>query len=352
MKASAFLFLSSLLLACNFEESQNEVVDKESVEENTNITYYLTGSTSDIETNSSLGLLLAGGATDQKIWFDWMVSKSDGGDFVVLRTDDRDGYNDDTFIEGANSILTIVVDSKEKANSNFVREKIRAAEALFIAGGDQTEYYNLWKNTEVESAIGYLFNDKKVPIGGTSAGLAVLGGIAYIPQNLGVKSSEALENPYHTNMETLKTDFISIPSLQNIITDSHFSERNRLGRTISFMARCIQDGIIANYEVIKAIAVDEHTAVAIEENGDAAVFGNSEYQDYAYFLTANSSPNRCEANTPLHWTDGITAYSVRGKDNYTKSFNIFNWQPLTNEVTSEQVNVNNGIISNDIQHPE
>lgn len=317
-----------------------------------NITYYLTGRSEDIQTNSSLGYLLAGGASDQKSWFDWMVNKSDGGDFVIIRTDDSNGYNDDTFIEGANSILTLVINDQTSANSDFVRDKIRGAEALFIAGGDQTEYYDLWNGTEVEFAIEYLANEKGVPIGGTSAGLAVLGELAYIPQSSGVTSSEALYNPYDPYMESIKSDFLQLPGLENIITDSHFSERDRLGRTITFMARIIADGIVSNYQDVKGIAVDEFTAVAIEANGDAKVFGDSNYEDYAYFFNANSVPDQCEADKYLDWYDGITAYTVKGTSNPNISFNIDSWSPVGSVAQQEQVYVDYGYIINDIQQPD
>mgnify|MGYP003150704030 CR=1 FL=1 len=316
------------------------------------VTHYLTGSSDDVQTNSSLGYLLAGGASDQKSWFDWMVNKSDGGDFVIIRTDDSNGYNDDTFIEGANSILTLVINDQTSANSDFVRDKIRGAEALFIAGGNQTEYYDFWNNTEVENSIHYLANEKGVPIGGTSAGLAILGEFAYIPQSSGVISSEALNDPYHPYMETIKTDFLQLPGLGNIITDSHFSERDRLGRTITLMARLISDGLVSSYQDVKGIAVDEFTAVAIESNGDAKVLGDGNYEDYAFFFSANSTPDQCEEGQSLHWTDAITAYTVKGVSNPSNSFNISNWNSLSSAAQLEQVNVNYGSISNDIQQPD
>ncbi len=315
------------------------------------LTYYLTGNSEDIQTNSSLGYLLAGGASDQKSWFDWMVNKADGGDFVIIRTDDSNGYNDDTFIEGANSILTLVINNQTSANSDFVRDKIRGAEALFISGGDQTEYYDLWNGTEVEYAIEYLANEKGVPIGGTSAGLAILGEFAYIPQSSGITSSEALYDPYDPYMESIKSDFLQLPGLENIITDSHFSERDRLGRTITFMARIITDGIVSNYQDVKGIAVDEFTAVAIEANGDASVLGNENYEDYAFFFSANSVPDQCEEGRYLDWYDAITAYTVKGTSNPSLSFNIIDWNALNSDAQQEQVHVDYGYITNDIQQP-
>jgi cyanophycinase-like exopeptidase len=47
---------------------------------------------------------------------------------------------------------------------------IRNAEALFIAGGDQSRYVRFWQGTPVEDAIHELLA-RNVPIGGTSAGI-------------------------------------------------------------------------------------------------------------------------------------------------------------------------------------
>ena len=52
---------------------------------------------------------------------------------------------------------------------------IRQAEVVFIAGGDQGNYLRGWKGTPVQDAINANIAAGK-PIGGTSAGLAVLGG--------------------------------------------------------------------------------------------------------------------------------------------------------------------------------
>jgi cyanophycinase len=314
------------------------------------VTHYLTGNATDVQTNTSFGILLAGGRTDQKSWFDWMVARSGGGDFVVIRTTDSNGYNDAELISGTNSIWTLVIDSREKANTQFVREKLRNAEALFITGGNQTEYYDFWKGTEVEQAIHYLVNTKKVPVGGTSAGMAILGEFSYIPSGTAVVSSEALRDPYHRNMNNIQSDFLKLPLMGNVITDSHFSERDRLGRTITFMARMIKDGR-SSVTNTRAIAVDDYTGVGIDEQGNVLVMGDPSYEDYAFFFSANTAPNTCEPKKRLHWTNAVTAYKIKGSANPSVSFNVQAWSPVGNGAQLAFVNVNNGSITNDIQEP-
>ena len=64
-----------------------------------------------------------------------------GGDFVVLRASGADDYNDYIFkLCHCDSVETIVFDKGAATSDPFVIETIRNAEALFIAGGDQSNY--------------------------------------------------------------------------------------------------------------------------------------------------------------------------------------------------------------------
>ena len=53
--------------------------------------------------------------------------------------------------------------------------------------------------------------------------------------------------------------------MQGIITDQHLIERDRLGRTLTFMARIVADGWAAES---KAIAIDRETAVLVDGRAD------------------------------------------------------------------------------------
>ena len=57
----------------------------------------------------------------------------------------------------------------------------------------------------------------------------------------------------------------------------------------------------------KGIAVDEKTAVCIEANGDARVFGTNK----AFFIaTSDKSPETMLPDTPLHWNQNQKAIKV------------------------------------------
>src|SRR5690606_20531535 len=142
--------------------------------------------------------------------------------------------------------------SRALADNEQVASMIRNAEMLFIAGGDQSNYMKYWKNTKTMDAINYLLNVKKAPVGGTSAGCAILGELYYSGENGSVVSDEALSNPYHPNVTLYANDFLKAPFMKEVLTDQHYVARSRQGRHLAFLARMLKDkGIEA-----KGIAAD------------------------------------------------------------------------------------------------
>ena len=120
-------------------------------------------------------------------------------------------------------------------------ETIRNAEAVWIAGGDQSNYVRYWKDTPVEDAIHHVAA-KPAPIGGTSAGMAVLGEFVYSAEGKESLTSEvALGDPYAPDV-TLARGFLSLPQFENILTDQHLQERDRIGRTVALLSRLQEDG--------------------------------------------------------------------------------------------------------------
>ena len=165
-----------------------------------------------------------------------------GGDFVVLRASGKDDYNDYIFsLCHCDSVETIVFDKGAATSDPFVIETIRNAEAVFIAGGDQSNYIRYWKDTPVEDAINFVAA-KPAPIGGTSAGMAVLGEYVYSAEGKeSLTSAVALADPYAPDL-TLARGFLALPRLENVITDQHLQERDRIGRTVALLSRLQQDG--------------------------------------------------------------------------------------------------------------
>ncbi|MBE8719251.1 cyanophycinase [Sphingobacterium pedocola] len=288
----------------------------------------IVGEVADVQTTTKSGVVIMGGGTDVDAAFRWMIERSGGGDVVVIRSSGTNAYN--PYIKGlgnVNSVETLLINSRRLADDDGVAQIIRNAEMLFIAGGDQSDYTGFWKGTKVMAAINYLLTEKKVPVGGTSAGAAVLGNYYFSGERGGVDSEEALVNPYATKVALGRDDFLKTPFLQNVITDQHFSQRNRQGRSVVFLGRIMNDWS----KVPQGIAVDERTAVCIDEEGMATVLGANK----AFFLKtdATKTPEIFSANTAVTWNHGSAAITVSAIS-ATVSSNKFNMKTFEPENTT------------------
>ncbi len=298
-------------------------------------TSFFTGDTADVSTAPTPGIVLAGGGGDNDQAMQWMLERADSGDVVVLRASGSDGYNPYFFEElgvYVNSVETIRFDDSAAAFDSYVETQIRNAECLFFAGGDQYDYFSYWKDTPVQEAINYLINEKQVPVGGTSAGMAILSNWYYAPSGSSLDAEEALSNPYHPDYEVLgQNDFLQVPYLDNTITDTHYEQRERPGRHMGFLARIAE----ATQSRSFGIAANEYTAVCIDEHGLARAFG--EYpefeEDVVFFLQANCQghflPEVMEAGTPLTWNRGqsaVTVYAVPARTDGSGFMDLTDWQ--------------------------
>lgn len=270
--------------------------------------HYLIGDPADVVRPTSGLIVLQGGGDDVDENYIQMGERGGGGDFVVLRASGEDDYNG--YIYGlcrCDSVATLVFDSREAAYDPFVVDTIRGAEALFIAGGDQSRYVRFWKDTPVEDAINFVAA-KPAPIGGTSAGMAILGEFSYSATGVdSLMSGAALADPFHPDL-TLERDFIALLPLRNVLTDQHLWERDRIGRTVALLARLVNDGWSAT---ARAIAADRETAVHIDpRNGSAQVYATADHPTpYAYFMRTTRPPDRCVPGEPLSIRD-VEVYRI------------------------------------------
>jgi cyanophycinase len=280
--------------------------------------YFRIGNKNDIQTVPAAGIAMMGGGTDLDDAFRWLCQKGNGGDFVILRATGDDAYN--SYVNGLcklNSVATLIIPDRQAAQDPAVAKIIRQAEVVFIAGGDQSNYVRGWKNTPVEEAINANVAAGK-PIGGTSAGLAVLGEFVYAclkdkPDDKDLASTDVLPNPYFERV-TLIRGFLTVPHLENLITDSHFAKRDRMGRTLGFLARIMQDGWSNSP---REVAIDEKSAVLVEPDGTATVVGNGKG---AYFLRPTVRPEVCKTGRPLTFRK-IEVYRVPAGGH----FNLVSW---------------------------
>ncbi len=315
LQRSLFLSALTLLLAASFAHAAS-------------FQYIRIGNKNDIQTKSAFGIAMMGGGSDLDEAFRWLCQKGNGGDFLILRSRGSDAYN--PYVNGLckmNSVATLILPDRQAAQDPAVAEIIRRAEVVFIAGGDQANYIRDWQDTPVQEAINANLAEGK-PIGGTSAGLAVQGEFVYgslgdKPDDKALVSTEVLANPYFERV-TLIRGFLKIPHLENLLTDSHFAKRDRMGRTLGFLARIMQDGWSQSP---REVAIDEKSAVLVESDGKGTVLGSGKG---AYFLRPTQTPEACQKGEPLtfqkisvyrvpagghfdltSWTgDGGTAYSL------------------------------------------
>ena len=241
------------------------------------------------------GLILMGGGPDVDEAFVWWRPRIAGGDVVVLRASGADGYNDYlyTTIGGADSVHTMVVDSRALAEDPYVTWQLDRAEGIFIAGGDQAVYLSQWEGTALHGALERALGRGAI-VGGTSAGCAILGRFVFSAAQGTVYSDEALSDPYGMYV-TLQRDVLAAPGLEDVITDTHFYERDRLGRLVAFVARLRQDGWS---DQPLGLGVDEATALVIDAAGQAQVLGSG----YVYAVDGSHVPQVCQPGQPLRYT--------------------------------------------------
>lgn len=281
-------------------------------------TYYLTGNAANVERPTAGLIVMQGGGDDVDENYIQMGAKGGGGDFVVLRASGEDAYNEYIFgLCNCDSVETLVFENRDASSDPFVIETVRNAEAIFIAGGDQSNYVRYWQDTPMQDAINYVAA-KPAPIGGTSAGMAVLGEFVYNSMSESVTTESGLGNPFSPNL-TLARNFLHLPWMENVITDQHLQERQRIGRTIAFLARLVTDGWT---DQGRAIAADRETAVHVDTaTGIATVFSTPDHETpYAYFMRTTVKPELCSPDQPLSF-GGIDVYRIGPGG----SFNIGAW---------------------------
>lgn len=294
-----------------------------------------TGSDTDLDVEPDFGLCLMGGAGENDEAMTWFLEKANGGDVLVIREGGLGSYNEYMFSElgvSLNSVETISFESEEAATDPYVLQRLSEAEAIWMAGGDQGEYYDLWKDTPVMDAINDLLNVRGGALGGISAGMAIMAE-AYFPALVGtLTSEEVLEDPLDNAVLLGYDDFIDAPFLEQTITETHFNDPDRIryGRIMGFMARLKFDQGFSP----KAIASNEYCAVTINEDGIARAWGDfPEFDDdYVYFLQENPAntmgPEVIAENQPLTWDrsqQAVKVYKVPAKPTGEHFFDLNDW---------------------------
>lgn len=313
---------------------------------------YFTGNPNDVVTTTTFGVCMMGGGIENDEAMKWLLQRANGGDVVVLRSSGSNGYNNYFYSElgvAINSVETLVITSVAGATHPYVLDKVSKAELIWFAGGDQANYVNFFKNNALEDLLNQHINIKNAPIGGTSAGMAILGSHYFAALNGSVTTTQALNNPFHPNVTIGANDFLEIPFLSNVITDTHYNNPDRRGRHSVFMARIASDVQDRSF----GIACNEHTAVCLAADGKAYVFG--EFPQYpneqAYFVQTNCEgdflPETIQSGSPLTWNRegrALKVYKVPGTLSGQNFLDLSDWQTGVGG-TWEHWSVNNGVFA-------
>ncbi|MBS0387733.1 MAG: cyanophycinase [Proteobacteria bacterium] len=219
------------------------------------------------------GLLLNGGGDWPFDAFRWFTEHAGHGHLVVLHaseaTEIQDRFYND--IKGLKSVRTFVFTSRAGASDPRLLAAVRAADAIFVGGGDQSNYVRMWRGTPLNEVIDAHVAAGK-PFGGTSAGLAIQGAWLYgCMDSISLTSTHALADPLGKSV-TVEGDFLHSALLEHILTDSHFDARARLGRLFTFLARAhtLDPG-----RMLAGLGIDESSALTVEPDGTATFHARS-----------------------------------------------------------------------------
>jgi cyanophycinase-like exopeptidase len=322
-------------------------------------TYFLdpAGDPGDTATASRGGLLLVGGSdrmrrTDgaRTPWLEdaflWMIghangdaawdpartpaeNRARGADALVLRASPY--LNDDSALlirdvaernqRPLNSVETLVFDPTDLRTARLAAEgrvgaavaKLREAEAVFFGGGDQFVYFAIWGGTKFLGTLDDKLRSGRAVVGGSSAGMHVLGGLSYLnepnpyarPNQAeglgGLSSVRAIGDPAGLPI-TLRDGFVTSGWARDlrVLTDTHFGQRQtgaevpanlrgRMGRLVAFLVRLKAGQPDATF---RGLAADEATAVLVEATGELKDQGTVVGKGSAYLLTTPEQPPR------------------------------------------------------------
>ncbi len=240
-------------------------------------------------------LMLHGGGAEEDEVYERFVAAAGYGHIVTLGAVPDPGtypdllFWDGYFVElGAASAETINTESADDAEDAAVVAALDAADGVYVRGGDQSRYLEHWEDTALHAALAEAW-DRGAVVGGSSAGCAILGERIYDARVGGVAAWEALLDPYDPTI-TFSDDLLG--ALPRVITDTHFTERGRLGRLAVFLERWKLDGAANPL----GIGVDPMTALFVSSDGTAEVVGRGavtviETSDSQATLTAGEPPD-------------------------------------------------------------
>lgn len=210
---------------------------------------------------------------------------------------------------------TIDVDEeswKNNAWENEIASKIKEYNIVFFVGGDQRKYIDSLRKNSIKSpllcAIEEMYIDGAI-IGGTSAGTNILckKSITGGRSEDGLMNRVAYRNEDDDGHKLLILDGLGL--VENIILDTHFETRGRMGRLVDAAVLTQND---------YGIGISERTAVILMPDNTIEIIG---YGDVIFADLVNARIIN-EINEPLHVRDICINLFTHG-DKYNIASGVF-----------------------------
>jgi len=232
-----------------------------------------------------------------------------------------------------NSVTTACFTGRNGSYSAQLRALFDGASMIFITGGDQNLYYDYWRDSSVSDALRRLTMPASQggmgrPLGGSSAGLAVQSEYSFFAEHGPFDSDSALKDPLKMSLVTSFLD-LATPWMRHIVADTHFMQRDRMGRLVAFLGAALSQGWISQdaqaqgVPGVLGIGVSEHTAVLLDP---ATGLGSLWGEGPAYFLaTGKTMPSKCDVGEPLEFAN-VSTWRWRRSDG-PAAFDFGAWAP-------------------------
>jgi cyanophycinase len=205
----------------------------------------------------------------------------DGGDVtgdglvtvIVLSTEEETTWLPEYFVWlGADEARNLRVASRADADRGETAAELDLADAVFVKGGDQGLYYDLWDDSGVEDGLVAL-RARGGGVGGTSAGAMSMAGWA-LAGGMDLISRDVLEDAHTPFLDDasdggsgIHGDFLGF--VPDAVIDTHVTERARIGRLAGTMAKVIEDEALPS---VLGIGLEQRTGLVVRD-GVAEVVG-------------------------------------------------------------------------------
>ncbi|AUG75885.1 hypothetical protein CFP65_0966 [Kitasatospora sp. MMS16-BH015] len=197
-------------------------------------------------------------------------------------------------LPGINSCTTDIVPDAASAADSQVNTDVRNAEFVYFAGGNQCVYAS-WKGTPLQASVQSVVA-KGGGSGGGSAGTHINSAVVYDAcgnGGSGTDSPTALANPYDPSI-SFTTGMFNWPNYAGTINDSHFVTRDRMGRTMAFVARALKDGLTTGGKAWGVGVEQGGGSLFMDKNGLATLSGAD-----AYVVLGDHQPEQAVSGKPL-----------------------------------------------------